>query len=159
MNSRPHILALAVLAGSVSALAKGGPGYLAMIGPAPMRFAKRVDPVVAEPLPTPAPEKAVEPKEPAAKPVVEKPIEAAPPGAPGSEAAVDIAPPPPPPPVIPPIGSGSTDISPYQLLHYLLKPASTNAVQPVVVLPPINFAPPVQTVPPPSSTATYQKGP
>lgn len=156
MIPRPQILVLAVLAGTAPAFAKG-PGYLAMIGPAPMRFAKRVDLVVAEPLPPPIPEKAPEQKE-EPKGDGKKPESSATPIQ--TKIQEDSSPPPPqppPPPMIP--AQDQSGVSPYQVLQYLLKPASTNAVQPVVVLPPINFTPPAQVVPSPSSTATYQKGP
>ncbi len=141
-----------MLAGVCSAEAKGPTGYLAMIGPAPLRFAKRVELVVAEPLPPP--EKPPEPKqlepietkvEPLKPPIIHPPLD-------------DPAKPPSPPPILIPAAEAPGQ-SPYQIIPFLLKPGSTNAVQPVVVLPSMNFAPPVQVVPPPSSTATYQKGP
>ena len=52
---------LAILAGVFPANGKGGPGYLAMIGPSPLRFAKRVEASAIEPLPVA--EKVVAPKE------------------------------------------------------------------------------------------------
>ena len=156
MIPRLQIVALAVIAGVCSSQAKGGPGYLAMIGPAPLRHARKVEPSVIEPLPEPA--KVVASKtipssansETSGPPSLETMVK-------GSPKADEIQ----------PISSASAvvpaqepaAVSPYQLLQYLLKPGSTNAVQSVVVLPPINFAPPVQTGPAPSSTATYQKGP
>ena len=153
MIPRLQIVALAVLAGVCSSHAKGGAGYLAMIGPAPLRHARKVEPSVIEPLPEPA------------KVVASKTIPSSagsdtsgPPSletmAKGSPKADEIQPA---SAVVP--AQEPAAVSPYQLLQYLLKPGSTNAVQSVVVLPPINFAPPVQTGPAPSSTATYQKGP
>ncbi len=154
MIPRPQLLSVALLAGVCSAGAKDVTGYLAMIGPAPLRFARRVEAVPPEPLP-PA-EKPVEPKEPATK------ADPAVPSRPDISASAPKSEEPPqaPQPAAFPVPMAEPPaVSPYALLQYLLKPGSTNAVQPGVVLPQINFAPPVQASPPPSSSATYQKGP
>ena len=156
MTRRLQILALAILAGVFPAHGKGGLGYLAMIGPSPLRFAKRVEASVVEPLP--AAEKEIAPKE------VILPVTVEPPVKPAVEAGARTSPKPDElqsgalvPAAVP--AQDPSAVSPYQLLQYLLKPGSTNAVQPVVVLPPVNFAPPVQTAPRASSSATFQKGP
>lgn len=156
MIPRLQILVLAILAGVFPAHGKGGPGYLAMIGPSPLRFAKRVEASAVEPLPVA--EKVVAPKE------AMLPVAAEPTGAPAVETVARTS-----PKLdelqsgaLVPVAAPSQDpaaVSPYQLLQYLLKPGSTNAVQPVVVLPPVNFAPPVPSAPRASSSATFQKGP
>ncbi len=149
-------MALVVLAGVCSSQAKGGAGYLAMIGPAPLRHARKVEPSVIEPLPEPA--KVVASKADAASSGSEtsgpSSLETM---AKRNPKADEIQPPTAAAAMVP--AQEPEAVSPYQLLQYLLKPGSTNAVQSVVVLPPINFAPPVQAGPAPSSTATYQKGP
>lgn len=156
MKPTLQILAVAILAGVFPAQGKGAPGYLAMLGPSPLRFAKRVEASVVEPLP-PA-EKEVAPKEVVLPVAVDPPVTTAVETVPGKTPKMDelqpggLVPAPAPP-------QDPSAVSPYQLLQYLLKPGSTNAVQPVVVVPPVNFAPPVQTAPRASSSATFQKGP
>ncbi len=156
MIPRLQILVLAILAGVFPAYGKDGLGYLAMIGPSPLRFAKRVEDSVVEPLP-PA-DKEVAPKEVVLPIAVDPPVATAVETLPGKAPRMDEIP----PGGLVPAAAPAQDpaaVSPYQLLQYLLKPGSTNAVQPVVVLPPVNFAPPVSSAQRASSSATFQKGP
>jgi hypothetical protein len=142
--------ALPVLAFAVSA----GPGYLPVVGPAPLRFRADLPPaanVVKMPLPPPEPSPAA-PTSAATAPTASADLQtnAAPAAAPVLLTATNT-------PVTSEAAPGSSEprISPEMLLRFFTP--STNRPASGVIAP-LDFAPPA-TAKPPSSTATYSVQP
>lgn len=154
-RNRGGLLFAVIIFLNAVAAASSGPGYLPVVGPPPLRFARRIQsptnhfvPPVPEPAaavaPPPAPEKlavlpapAPHPTDAALSPTNAQPATAAP-------AQLPIESPPP---------DGAV-VSPQMLMRFFNK--STNGQTSVVA--PMEFNPPRPAGPPPS-TATYSTGP